>query len=61
MAGPEEGQQLHRDELRAQLFDRPDNRLRLWYFDENRRAHQLEFLDVKFEDDEIIVEMAKKL
>lgn len=56
----DEEQTMNREELVAQLVDRQDKKLRLWYFDGEGIAHELEFLDVKFEDDEIIVEMGSK-
>lgn len=58
----EETQQMNRDELLAQLTDRPEKKLRLWYFDycNDRGPQELEFLEVKFKDDEIIVEMGNK-
>lgn len=62
---PDETQKMHRDELLAQLTEHPKRRLRLWFFDyyrngENPPAVELEFIEVKFEDDEIIVGMRDK-
>lgn len=60
---PEETQQMYRDELLAQLTTHPDKPLRLWFFKmfkTTMNTHELEFLDVKFEDDEIIVELGDK-
>lgn len=60
---PEETQKMNRDELAAQLEAHPNKRLRLWYFTQTMgsyESHELEFLEVKFEDDEIVVEMGNK-
>lgn len=56
----DEEQEMYREELLSQLANGQNKRLRLWRFDDLGRARELEFLDVKFEDDEIIVEMGSK-
>lgn len=60
---PEETQQMHRDELLAQLTNHPNKKLRLLLFVYDRGKEEyveLEFTEVKFEDDEIIVELENK-
>lgn len=49
-----------REELEAQLAAGAERDLRLWYFDIDGEAHELVFLEVKFEDGEIVVEMGEK-
>lgn len=51
---------VNRLELHAQLDHGPDRDMRLWYFDIDGEAHELVFLEVKFEDGEIVVEMGEK-
>lgn len=61
---PEEEQQMNRDELLAQLQDHPEKKLRLWRFvygkNDNVVPIELEFLEVKFEYNEIVIELGDK-
>lgn len=53
-------QNNYREELIGQLMTHDNKPLRLWRFDSDSGAHELIFLDVKFEDDEIVVELGDK-
>lgn len=57
-------QNEYREELTAQLVEHGDKPLRLWRFiygkNDNVTPIELKFLDVKFEDDKIVVELGDK-